>query len=75
MSLIQDLQRKYPKKEFFQDPVTAVISFVTDEVVCTDPFLMDDGRFPCKAEFHGLEVGDAIKIVAHNMPLEMCHVL
>ena len=72
MSLIQDLKSRYPKHHFNQDPESAIIGWVINDTYCTDPFLMDDGRFSCTADFHGLDTLDALQIVAHNLPLEMC---
>lgn len=74
VSTLQDLQRKYPKANFGQDPETAVIGFEFQDMWITDPFISECGRFGVHPEYYGLETIDAIRLYSHNLPLEMCHV-
>jgi hypothetical protein len=71
MSLIQELKSRYPLKGFSQDPETAVISFVHDDMCITDPFSSDCSRFEVlpTMEYH-ITMADAILIFDHNLPLE-----
>lgn len=71
-AFLEMLKAKYPDKEFSMDPVSGTISWVTNETCCQDPFLMDDGRFVCTANFHGLDTEDATALYAHNLRTGAC---
>lgn len=69
--LLEDLRARYPQKEWYVDPTSGKIGFVHEGMFITDPWLTDCGRFEVDPRLeYGLTIVSAIKIKAHNLPIE-----